>query len=298
DRAIDYLEAQRGQSSPFFAYVSFPDPHHPFNPPGKYWDMYRPEDFDIPLPYAAHKNPTPPLRWLEAARGAGQMTEQTAIYLEDQQLKGAMALTAGMITMIDDQVGRLVAALKANGQYDNTIICFNSDHGDYLGDFNLLLKGLIPLRGLTRVPMIWSDPRDRTGREENGLASTIDISATLLDRVGARAFHGMQGVSFRPSLQGGAGGREDLLIEFNDGAPKFGFERPARVRTLVTPEWRLSLYGGEDWGELYHLAEDLAETENLWDAPAHAATRAALTERLAHHLIAQMDESPRATFLA
>ena len=60
----------------------------------------------------------------------------TARRESDQHLREAMALTAGMITMVDDEVGGLVAALKESGQYDNTVIMLNSDHGDYLGDFS------------------------------------------------------------------------------------------------------------------------------------------------------------------
>jgi arylsulfatase A-like enzyme len=94
------------------------------------------------------------------------------------------ALTAGMVTMIDDQVGRMVAALKEAGLFENTIVIFNSDHGDYLGDFDLLLKGALPFRSVTQVPMIWSDPMQQTVARTQALASTIDISASILARAG------------------------------------------------------------------------------------------------------------------
>ena len=119
----------------------------------------------MPLPYDAHRNPTPPMRWMEEQfqNGVGAITKTTARRESEQHLREAMALTAGMITMVDDEVGRLVAALKESGQYDNTVIVFNSDHGDYLGDFSLLLKGAMPFRSITQVPMIWSDPANREG---------------------------------------------------------------------------------------------------------------------------------------
>ncbi len=226
------------------------------------------------------------------------MTLQTAIYVEDQKIREAMALTAGMITMIDDHIGLVIEALNESGQHDNTVICLNSDHGDYLFEFNLLLNGLLPVRGVTRVPMIWSDPADRTGAVSDTLASTIDISATILNRAGFEPFYGMQGRSMLPTIQFGDEYRDEMLIEFNGGAPEFGFTEPARVRALVTEEWRLTIYPGEDWGELYLLVPDPGETHNLWDDPGHAAMRAALTERLAHHLALQTDESPRAHLVA
>ena len=163
DRAIDYIEAQAESDTPFFAYVSFPDPHHPFNPPGRYWDLYHPDQFDVPLPMM----PIATRRrrcagWRSSSRtGSAPSPRPRPAVKDEQHLREAMALTAGMITMVDDEVGRLVAALKASGQYDNTVIVFNSDHGDYLGDFSLLLKGAMPFRSVTQVPMIWSDPANR-----------------------------------------------------------------------------------------------------------------------------------------
>ena len=62
DSAISYLKSRQDQDA-VFRLCQFPDPHHPFNPPGKYWDMYSPDDFEVTLPYDA-SNPTPPLKWL------------------------------------------------------------------------------------------------------------------------------------------------------------------------------------------------------------------------------------------
>ncbi|MEM6939569.1 MAG: sulfatase-like hydrolase/transferase [Pseudomonadota bacterium] len=300
DRAVDYLAQRAGSDTPFFAFVSFPDPHHPFNPPGRYWDMYAPEDFEITLPYAAHKNPTPPMRWLHEnmQSGGGQMTPQTAMMLGDRPLQEAMALTAGMITFIDDAVGEILAALQASGQAENTVICYTSDHGDYLGDFNMLLKGALPFRSITRVPFLWSDPAQRSAGTSDALCSTVDLGATILECAGLEMFHGHQGQSFLPATTGGAGPRKEALIEYNDGGRRLGFASPARVRALLTPEWKYVLYRDEPWGELYDLENDPNETENLWDNAAHKETRAHLAERLCHHLTAQMDESPRSDRIA
>lgn len=294
DRAVDYLTSRAGQDDPFFAFVSFPDPHHPFNPPGKYWDMYSPDDFEVDLPFEAHQNPPAPLAWLRGnwENGGGQTTPQTAMMLDTQQIKEAMALTAGMMACVDDAVGEILAALEASGEMENTVICYNSDHGDYMGDFNMILKGAMPFRGITRVPFLWSDPVDRSAAQSDALCSTVDLAATILERAGLTPFNGNQGQSFLPATQGGAGPREETLIEYNDGGNRLGFESPARVRALVTHAWRYTVYLGQEWGELYDLENDPNETRNLWDSPEHKDIRAHLSERLNHHLIAQMDESP------
>ena len=300
DRAIDYITSCADENAPFFTFVSFPDPHHPFNPPGKYWDMYNPNDFEVSLPYDAHKNPTPPMQWLHKnwKGDGGQTTPQTAMMLDDQQIKEAMALTAGMMAFIDDAVGDIIAALEASGQLDNTVICYNADHGDYMGDYNMLLKGALPFRSITRVPFIWSDPDARRQTRSDALCSTVDLAATILDRAGLKPFNGNQGQSFLPAIKAQDGLRHEALIEYNDGGKRLGFEEPARVQSLVTAEWRLTIYRDQDWGELYDLKADPNETDNLWDTADHQDTRAHLTNRLAHHLIAQMDESPCADRLA
>lgn len=297
DRSIDYLKGRANEDDPFFAFVSFPDPHHPFNPPGKYWDLYRPDDFAVPLPYEAHRNPTPPMRHVRDAwqSNAALVSPQTATMATERQLQEAMALSAGMIAMIDDAVGELVATLRDTGLYDDTVICFTSDHGDYLGDFNLLLKGSMPFRSITQVPMIWSDPADRTARTTDALAATIDLPATILDRVSVPPYFGMQARSFLPVLQGETPRhRDELFIEYNDSGARLGFDTAVRVKAIVTDRYRFTIYKDEDWGELYDLAEDPNETHNRWDDAAYASIKAELSLQLNHVLAGLMDESPRA----
>jgi len=294
DGAIAYLKSRQDQDAPFFAFVSFPDPHHPFNPPGKYWDMYSPDDFEVTLPYDANQNPTPPLKWLyDNWKGAGeQMTPQTAMMLDDQQIKEAMALSAGMMAFVDDAIGDVMQGLRDVGLYEDTVVCFNSDHGDYMGDYNMILKGALQYRSITQVPFIWSDPETRQSGATDAICSTVDIAATILDRAGIAPFNGNQGQSFLSATQGAEGPRKEALIEYNDGGRRLGFAEPARVRSVVTKDWRYSVYRDQDWGELYDLKSDPKETNNLWDDPAHTKTRAYFAERLNNHLIAQMDESP------
>ena len=300
NKAVEYIEAQAGEDTPFFAFVSFPDPHHPFNPPGKYWDMYNPDDFELRLPFEAHQNPTPPMQWLHNNwKGeGGQTTPQTAMMLDEQQIKEAMALSAGMMAFVDDAVGEIIAAIEVSGQMDNTVICYNSDHGDYMGDFNMLLKGALPFSGITRVPFIWSDPTQRKKTASDALCSTVDLAATILERAGLEPFNGNQGQSFLPATRGESGPRSEALVEYNDGGKRLGFESPARVRSLVTARWRYTVYHGQPWGELYDLEQDPHETHNLWDSAMHKDVRAQLSERLTHHLIAQMDESPQSDRIA
>lgn len=300
DRAAEWLRGRTGEGAPFFLFVSFPDPHHPFNPPGRYWDLYSPDQFDVPLPYDRHENPPPPLKWLHERwmNGVGAESRNEAQMIDAGLIREAMALTAGMTAMVDDAVGDIMQALEESGHADRTVVCFTSDHGDYMGDFNMILKGALPFRSITRVPFIWSDPDSRQPVTSNVLGSTLDISATILERAGLQAYNGMMGRSLLGSLDGSDGLRDELLVEFNDNGAKMGFARPARVRSLLTRTERLTLYGDESWGELYDRAANPDETRNLWDDPEACGLKADLTVRLAHQLTALMDESPRGQRLA
>ncbi|WP_201285602.1 sulfatase-like hydrolase/transferase [Chelativorans xinjiangense] len=91
--------------------------------------MYQPEQFEVGLPYSAHENPPPPLRYLRERweQGEREAVSQAAFYADDQALREAMALTAGTITMIDDRIGEVLNALEESGQAEDTIVIFTSD---------------------------------------------------------------------------------------------------------------------------------------------------------------------------
>ena len=296
DRAVDFLDSVKSDDQPFFAFVSFPDPHHPFTPPGRYWDMYDPKDFSVPLPYEAHRNPTPPMRWLHERWTTNKRIDQSpeAFMANDRELREAMALSCGMITMIDDAIGTVVEALKRSGHYDDTVLVFNSDHGDYLGDYNLLLKGAIMLRSVNNVSFIWSDPQDRKAQVSDALASTVDLAPTILARAGIDPYFGIQGRNLLDAMDGEQQVRSQLLVEHQDSMTRMGFTSPCMARTLVTKTHRLTIYKGEDWGELYDLTADPHESHNLWDEPSAASTRARLMEDLTQEMMQAVDQSPRA----
>src|SRR5215216_2055745 len=113
ERTLAYLDnyAARREAAPFFLQCSFPDPHHPFTPPGRYWDMYKPEDMTLPDTFRNGNRPQPPhVAALIAARDNGTRVgnTQAAFAVNERETKEAIALTYGMITMIDDGVARVL----------------------------------------------------------------------------------------------------------------------------------------------------------------------------------------------
>jgi arylsulfatase A-like enzyme len=300
ERAISRLHELAGADQPFFLYCSFPDPHHPFTPPGRYWNMYRPEDMPLPDSFDLPHDDLPPhVRWLLDRRD-----DRTAVKNSPQpfactarEAREALALNYGSINFVDAAIGRVLEALRSLGLADDTVVLFTSDHGDFMGDHQLLLKGPIHYRGLTRVPFVWMDPAaDAASGVSTALVQTTDIAPTILQRAGVLPWHGIQGRSLLPLMTGSADAwRESLLVEEEGQRYYMGFPDRVRMRSLLTARYRLSVYDGVSWGELYDRERDPHEVSNLWNDPACAVLRADLTEQLAHSMISHAEISPAPT---
>ncbi len=131
------------------------------------------------------------------------------------------------------------------------------------------------------------------------LCSTIDIAPTVLARAGCVPHNGIQGLSLLPTIAADAPlDRDALLIEEEGQRTMFGFAARTRMRTLQTGRYRLSVYAGADWGELYDIAQDPGESHNLWDDGEHGALRHQLLHQLAQTMIHYTDTSPHPTALA
>lgn len=196
--------------------------------------------------------------------------------------------------MIDDAIGRVLAQLEASGLAENTVVIFTSDHGDYMGDHGLMLKLLLHYQGLIRVPFVWCDPTDSASSAvDAGLASSVDISATILARAGIQPYNGIQGRDLLSAVA-----PESVVVEEDSQRKIVGFERPQRIRTLVTERYRMSLRQGEDWHELYDLIDDPMEISNLYDNPDYVEVRHELTEQMLRRVIELQDRAPLPAYRA
>jgi len=179
---------------------------------------------------------------------------------------------------------------------ENTVLVFTTDHGDFMGDHGIMLKGPLHYRGLIRVPLIWSDPGVDSEPVVKSLAQSIDIPATFLERSGIQPYYGMQGTGLvRTIYDGQPDARDALLIEDDRELIYLGFGCPQRVRTVVTPKARLTVYQPAEWGELYDFTTDPLEATNLWNDPAHQALQATMTARLLELVIGSQDWAPLPT---
>lgn len=283
--------------TPFMGVVSYPDPHHPFTPPGKYFDMYSPADFEMPATYGdKHTHGAPHYQKAIQEGPTGLRRGVNMFAPTEVELREMGAREYGMISMIDDSVGTILKELDDLGLADNTIIVFTSDHGDMFGDHGVMLKGGMHYDGCTRVPLLIHVPGKAAGVSDS-LVSSLDIGPTLLAQAGISEFYGMQGIDASPLLdEPSTKIRSELLIEEDQLNDILRVGTPLRMRTLITETSRITLYEGYGGIELFDLANDPNEMENLQNAGA--ALRAELTERLAYALMKTDDISPKPTAFA
>ncbi|MDR2255526.1 MAG: sulfatase-like hydrolase/transferase [Arthrobacter sp.] len=291
ERAEARVRAAADAEEPFFLFMSFPDPHHPFAPPQEYADRYAPDALPLPLGFEQdHADSPAHIRAMAARRGQPDPDPTMAFSVTERQYRDAAAAQYGLIEFMDEQVGRVLRALEETGQAENTVVLFTADHGDLFGDHGLMLKHFVHYSAVTRVPLVVADPRrpERSGSRE-ALVSSVDITATLLELGGATAIRGMHGRSLEPVLGGDAPIRERLLIEEDQPFSPEGLPAPTRIRTVITPRGRFTRYFGSSEAELYDHASDPGELANLALRPESAAFRSAMEVELLEAMAAVDD---------
>jgi arylsulfatase A-like enzyme len=201
------------------------------------------------------------------------------------------------ISLVDDGVGRVLAALEETGQADNTIVLFTADHGEHLGNHGLIRKASVHYDEILRVPLILRAP-NVTSRRIDGLVELVDIYPTLLGLLGIPANPGIQGIDWAPSLDSNAPiGRDTVYSDmFNIAPQRFGtFTGPyCAVQTLRTRDWKLNIYpaSGPQYGQLFNLADDPDETNNLYADPAFRDRREEMLWHLNSRVHADTDPLP------
>lgn len=298
ERTIDLIENQADEASPWFIQCSYPDPHHPFTPPGKYYDMYSPGDVELPSTFLDdHASSMPHFRRIVGERGNlnGSVMLQSP---NEAQLRAATAAQFGAISMIDDGVGRVLAGLERTGQADNTVVIFTSDHGDMMGDHGLLLKMFAHYDGCIRVPLIIKEPGVTPARSD-ALNNSLDVPSTILDLCDVDGYHGMQGLSLKPILDDPTVElRDHLLIEEDQIRDPLQAGVQPRMRSVVTKEARVTRYQNLEQAELYDRGDDPDELVNLWDDARGSSLRRDMSDLLIETMIACANPSYRPDFLA
>jgi len=278
DRAAEWLQ-QHGED-PFAIWVSFAGPHDPYDPPEEMADMY----YDAPIP--------------EPVGGPEELAEKP----KGQQSRGAGAINNSMfridpsqaspedirrwrahyyadISLIDEGIGKMLAALETHGALDRTLVIFTSDHGDALGDHGLCYKGYF-YESMAHVPLIVRGPHSPDGQTRapsgsrcSGLVSNLDVVQTFYDVCDIEAPRTVQSKSLTPLLDDPSAATREVVFSEITG------------RAMVTDgRWKYCHYASGE-AELYDLAVDPSqlEVENLAGRPELTAEEARLRGHLLEH---------------
>jgi arylsulfatase len=298
DHTLRFIRDSHQQGKPFFSFCSFVDPHHGYNPPSPYREMYREEDMPAPIRREGELEGKP-LPVQKRAAGRKKLNENVA---------KARTQYYGEVTLIDDSIGRILDLLEELGIRDNTIIAFTADHGDLLGDHWDWYKGYVHYEHSASVPMIFNWGRKlQQGKHVENIVQSIDIFPTLAKLAGISLPDGVQGKSQVPVLTGGTedtGYTAAFIDSYVDGlsGPNLADSQSGRqdkvlggnsnVYTLRTLQWRYSYYVGADYGELYDLKSDPNEFENRWDDPKLDDVKRRLKGELMDRIIEARDPLP------
>ncbi len=293
DRSVDFLESLT-EDERFFLWCSFPDPHHPFAATRPYSEMYDPASLTLPATWNQPVDEKTGLR--DVPRQAhGLPLDQ----FNEAGLREMLAQTYGMITHVDDCIGRVLDQLEASGRAENTEIVFMSDHGDYLGAHHLITKGLQPFEEIMRVPLIWVSPTagpTAQGRVEENLVSLLDFAPTVLARAGlsldaikprqhvfGRDLPWFDGESLAPNVVTGAdlADRSFIAVKEDNSQSEEALREPYRAHCYYRGDYKLILTNVAGNKALFDLKKDPGETTNLWNDPEHAPVRADLLEAYA-----------------
>lgn len=284
ERSIAAIERAVAADEPFFCWASFHDPHPPYLVPEPWASMYDPDDvevgalapgeFDLMSPWhRLTQQPAPDFSpWQETPFANHGFRSHL---VDEQAFRLDVAVYYGMTSFLDQQVGRILDRLDSLGAARDTIVVFTSDHGHFLGQHGLVLKGAFHYEDLLRVPFLVRYPgRVPAGRRSEALQSLVDLAPTFLRAAGLDVPGAMQGVDQLPVWSGDAERARDHVLVENRHQPT-----AVHLRTYVDDRYKLTIHRDQPWGELFDLVEDPGEVRNLFDDPAAASLRAELLHR-------------------
>ncbi|NLS12150.1 sulfatase-like hydrolase/transferase [Vibrio sp. SM6] len=242
----DFIQRHAESRDPFFCIAGYYAPHAPVNPPARFLDLYRQEE--MPLPKI----------------GANEVVMEKLRGISDTEWQEIRRHYMALVSHVDDCVGQVIATLKESGQYDDTIIVFVSDHGEYLGDHGRVQKGMPGEDVITNVPFIIHYPKGIRPQACTELVESVDWLPTMLELAGIPIARDLQGTSLAPLLRGETDEHKSLIITEQ-------FE-PNGLRQVSVRDYQYRYYCDSDGKELlFDLTADPAELESVADLPQYQA---------------------------
>ena len=258
---------------PLFLWSGFAGPHDPYDVTESRLALYNDAEIPDPVGFDGELDSKPPPQKLSMENMDGRESPAAIWWSRatPERVKRMRKHYYANVTLIDEWVGKIVAAIEEKGELDNTIFVFTSDHGDCLGDHGLVYKFSSHYDSVARVPLVFAGPGIEPLGVQDPLIELIDLGPTLLDYAGLDELEGASGVSVRSLLEKEQGTVHETV--FSEYGPRI---------MARTKEWKLIFYPGEVYGELYYLEEDPDELYNLYSDPKRALVRSDMVERMMH----------------
>ena len=278
-KAAEWLGRYDG-ADPFYLQVCFGGPHDPWDSPAEYRRRYDADAMPLSITEAQTGPVSPHVELL--LQGAPQKLD----HMSEAENRVMKSYYYAKVTLIDDCVGRVVAALENRGWMDDTWIVFSSDHGEMLGDHGLMAKKVF-YDGAVNIPCIFRPPSGEVGWQSKALTDHLDIAATLLDIAGGEPLQGSYGSSLLSLIRAGedaAGAhrhKDAVLSELGMPPQAFSMLRTDRYKMSVHATTREPL-------DLYDMREDPRELHNRVNDPALREIREGLIESELARLLPQI----------
>lgn len=237
---------------PWYFTLSFPGPHHPYDLEGtKYTEMYNWEDMTLSeSTYEDLDDKGPQFK---------NMGMYSQIYLKDydeETFKKTKRSYYANLTLIDEKVGEIIDVLKNHNAYDDTVIIYSSDHGDFMGDYGLVEKLQCLEDSLMRVPLFVKPPiKDFEGIRVKDDVVNIDIAATCLELAEGKIDKHMSNYSYVPYWDSS----KELKVR------PYVYMEAGAIRGVLCNGIKTIHYIDRDYGEMYDLNKDPLERNNLWN---------------------------------
>jgi len=266
-----YDLARAPGEKPFFLTVSYTHPHPPFVAPQRFWDLYREEDIDAPrVPPIAYEELDVHSQWLYVAHA------QDLYSVSDAQVRRARHAYYGMVSYVDEKIGRILNVLEETGLKDNTVVVFCGDHGEMLGERGMWFKQCF-FESSVRVPLIVSMPKRFAPARVADPVSLLDLLPTFRDLAHdghpPPAVGPTHGRSLLGLLQGGSEPEHCVVSEYSSE----GVMAPSRM--VRRGPWKYIFTHGLA-PIMFNLETDPDELKNLAGHSDHAATEQSLHARL------------------
>lgn len=275
ERAIEllrrYAEDLRSGQVPFFLALHFFGPHLPYIVPDAYFDMYDPDEIELPLSVQETFAGKPPVQ----ANYSALWTFDTMSEADSRKL---IAVYRGYVTMIDEQIGRVMEVARELGLLDSTAVLFSSDHGEFTGSHRLHDKGPAMYEDIYRTAGLVRIPGGPAGQVREEFVSLLDTTATILDWCGLDPSPATDSRSLLPLVRGEHPTWDEAIVcEYH------GHHFPYPQRMLRTRRYKL-VVNPESVNELYDLERDPDELHNRYEQPELREVREAMLSDLYRRL--------------